>query len=45
MNSYFLKFFLKLILFRLEDSIYLLSKIYAYCSFSYKFKWRGGREV
>ena len=44
-NSYVFKFFLKILLFRIKDSIYLLSKICAYYSFFYRFKRRGGREV
>ena len=44
-NSYLIKFFLRLLLLRIGDSIYLLSKICAYYSFVYRFKWRGGRAV
>ena len=43
--SYFLKFFFKLFLLKLNDSVRLFSIIYAYFRFYIKFKWRGGREV
>ena len=42
---YLYKFFLKIFFLRIKDAVKIFSRLFAYCKFFFKFKWRGGRAV